>query len=184
MFLFYLQIEGWSGFSDLWSGQKVRWKWYLTPVVNFGEVQRTQLAKSTLVTSTLVPLGSFKVCSDAEESGVQKATGSYCTYSIPDKIAALVPEFAIEDLLPAELQSRFLRLQWKTCPWTEHSDDICIAWMILILLWELLEGIRNNAYINIWEMSLGPHGWRATTLPLRHSSDTERCLNLRLKTDV
>ena len=31
----------------------------LTPVVNFGEVRRTQLAKSTLLTSTLVPLGFF-----------------------------------------------------------------------------------------------------------------------------
>ena len=43
------------------------WNWYLTPVVNFGEVRRAQLAKSTLITSTLVPLGSFKVCSDAKE---------------------------------------------------------------------------------------------------------------------
>ena len=32
----------------------------LTPVVNFGEVQRTQLAKSTLI-STLGPLGSFLI---------------------------------------------------------------------------------------------------------------------------
>ena len=27
-----------------------------------------------------------------------KAMGSYCTYSIPGKTAALVPEFAMEDL--------------------------------------------------------------------------------------
>ena len=51
------------GISDLWSGQKPWWNWYLTPVVNFGEVQRAQLAKSTLFTSTLVP----QVCSDAKE---------------------------------------------------------------------------------------------------------------------
>ena len=41
----------------------------LTPVVNFGEVRRVLLAKSTLLTSTLVPLGSFQifnVCSDAK----------------------------------------------------------------------------------------------------------------------
>ena len=37
------------------------------PVMNFGEIRRAQLAKSTLVTSRLVPLGSFKVCSDAKE---------------------------------------------------------------------------------------------------------------------
>ena len=32
-----------------------------------------------------------------------KATGSYRTYSIPGKTAALVPEFAVEDLPSAEL---------------------------------------------------------------------------------
>ena len=77
-------------------------------MVNFGEVRRTQLAKSTLLTSSLVPLGSFKVCSDAKESGVRKATGSYRTYSSLVKLqprflslqwkTALVPEFAVKDL--------------------------------------------------------------------------------------
>ena len=33
----------------------------LTPVVNFGEVRRAQLAKSTLLTSTPVPLESFQI---------------------------------------------------------------------------------------------------------------------------
>ena len=33
----------------------------LTPMVNFGEVRRAQLAKSTLFTSSLVPLGSFQI---------------------------------------------------------------------------------------------------------------------------
>ena len=39
-------------------------------MVNFSEVQRAQLVKSTLLTYTLVSLGSFrfsKVCSDAKE---------------------------------------------------------------------------------------------------------------------
>ena len=80
-------------------------------MVNFSEVRRTQLAKSTLLTSTLVPLGSFKVCSDAKESGVRKTTGSNRTYTIPGKTAALVPEFAVEDQSTAELQPKFLRLQ-------------------------------------------------------------------------
>ena len=31
----------------------------LTPVVNFDQVRKTQLAKFTLLTSTSVPLGSF-----------------------------------------------------------------------------------------------------------------------------
>ena len=48
---------------------------------------------------------------------------SYRTYSIPGKTAALVPEFAVEDPPSAELQPRFLCLQWRTCPWAEHYDD-------------------------------------------------------------
>ena len=90
-------------------------------MVNFGEIRRAQLAKSTIVTSTLVPLGFFQFCSDAKErererereseSGVRKATRSYHTYSIPGKAADLVPDFAVEDLPSAERQSRFLRLQ-------------------------------------------------------------------------
>ena len=42
---------------------------------------------------------------------------------IPRKTAALVVEFAVEDLLTAELQPWFLRLQWSTCPRAEHTDD-------------------------------------------------------------
>ena len=82
-------------------------------MVNFVEIRRAQSTKSTLLTSTLLSLGSFKAYSDAQEreSGMQKAMGSYRTYSIPRKGPALVPEFAVEDLPLAELQSRFLRLQ-------------------------------------------------------------------------
>ena len=65
----------------------------LTPVVNFGEVRRAQLAKSTLLTSTLVPLGSFQICSDAKER-----VGCGKHLFIPSKTATLVPEFAVEDL--------------------------------------------------------------------------------------
>ena len=102
MFYYVLYVcggEGWLGFPDLWSGQKPWWNWYLTPVVNFGEVRRAQLTKSILLTSSLVPwdiFRSFKVCSDAE------ATGSHRTYS------SLV-----------KLRPRFLSLQWKTCLWAE-----------------------------------------------------------------
>ena len=42
---------------------------------------------------------------------------------IPGKTAALVPEFAVEYLPLAELKPWFLRLQLKTCPWAEQSDD-------------------------------------------------------------
>ena len=37
--------------------------------------------------------------------------GSYRTYSITVITAALIPEFAVEDLPSAELQPRFLRLE-------------------------------------------------------------------------
>ena len=53
--------EGCLEFPDLWSGQKPWWNWCLTPVVNFSEVRRAQLAKSTLFTSSLVLLGYFQI---------------------------------------------------------------------------------------------------------------------------
>ena len=54
---------------------------------------------------------------------VRKAKGRYRTYSIPGKTAALVRESVVDDLPSAELELRFLRLQWRTCPWVERSDD-------------------------------------------------------------
>ena len=47
--------------------------------------------------------------------------GSYRTYSIPSKTAALVPEFALEDLPSAELQPRFLALAVKDLPLRENK---------------------------------------------------------------
>ena len=67
-------------------------------MVNFGEVRRAELAKSTLLTSTLVPPRMFTDLLRSIQSGVRKATGSYRTYSIPGKAAALVPVFAVKDL--------------------------------------------------------------------------------------
>ena len=96
---------------------------YLIPVVNFCEVWSAQLVKSTLLTSTLVHLGSFKFVQMLKREWVRKGTGSYRTYSIPGKTAGLIPEFAVEDLSSAELQPRLLRLMWRTCPWAEYSDE-------------------------------------------------------------
>ena len=42
---------------------------------------------------------------------------------IPNITATMIPKFAVEDRSSAELQPRFLRLQWRNCPWAEHSDD-------------------------------------------------------------
>ena len=77
-------------------------------MANFGEVRRAQLAKSTLLTSSLVPLGSFQVCSDAKD---RVGCGKQQEATAHSKTAALVPGFAVEDLPSAELQPRFLRLQ-------------------------------------------------------------------------
>ena len=42
---------------------------------------------------------------------------------IASKTATLVPAFAVEDCLWAELQLWCLRLQRKTCSWAEHSKE-------------------------------------------------------------
>ena len=54
-----LRVIGISG-SLIWS--KTLMELIFNPVVNFGEVQKAQLAKSTLLTSTSRLLGCFKVC--------------------------------------------------------------------------------------------------------------------------
>ena len=96
--------EGWLWFPDLWSGQTPWWNWYLTSVVNFGEVRRAQLAKIQsphLHVATSVPrdlLRSFKVCSDAKE---KMGCGKQREATAP--IQSLV-----------KLQPCFLSLRWKT----------------------------------------------------------------------
>ena len=52
------RVIGISG-SLIWS--KTLMELVFNSCVNFGEVRRAQLAKSTLLTSTLVPLGSFQI---------------------------------------------------------------------------------------------------------------------------
>ena len=93
--------EGWLGFPYLWSDQKPWWNWYLTPVVNFGEVRRAQLAKYTLLPPRWRPwdlFRSFKVYSDAKER-VGCGKKREATASIyPRESATVVPEFAVEDL--------------------------------------------------------------------------------------
>ena len=54
---------------------------------------------------------------------VAESNGKLSHLFIPGKTAALVSEFAMEDLPSAELQPRFLCLQWRTCLWAEHFDD-------------------------------------------------------------
>ena len=73
-----------------------------TSAVNFGEVRRAQLAKSTLLTSMMVPwdfFRSLKVCSGAKE---RVGCGKQREATAP--IQSLV-----------KLQPWFLSLRWKTC---------------------------------------------------------------------
>ena len=119
MYIHKIGSKGWLGLMDLWSGIKSWWNWYLTHVVNFGEVQGAQLAKSTISPPHWCPLDlfrSFKVCSDANANRVQKAMGSYRTYSIHSKTVDLVPEFAVEDLASAKLQALVPALAVKDLP--------------------------------------------------------------------
>ena len=63
------------------------------------EVRRAQLAKSTLLTSTLLPMESFKVCSDVKErEWGAESNGKLLHVFLPGKTAVLVPELAVEDL--------------------------------------------------------------------------------------
>ena len=65
-------------------------------MVNFSEVRRTQLAKSILLTSTMVPwdlFRSFKICSNAKEWGTE-SKGKLTHLFILSKTVTLVPEFA------------------------------------------------------------------------------------------
>ena len=69
--------------------------------MNFGEIRRAQLAKSTLLTSKLVPLGSFqifKICSDVKERVGADSNGKLPHLLIPSKTATSDPEFVVEDL--------------------------------------------------------------------------------------
>ena len=70
--------------------------------MNFGEVRRAQLAKSTLPTSTLGPLGSFQIFIMSvqmltREWGAEN-NGELPHLLIPSKTETLVPEFAVEVL--------------------------------------------------------------------------------------
>ena len=76
-----------------------------------GEVRKSHLATSTLLTSTLVPLGSFRFLRSVQmvkgEWGAE-SNGELPHLFIPSKTATLVLEFSVEDLPSAELQ-QFLR---------------------------------------------------------------------------
>ena len=66
-------------------------------MVNFGEVRRAQLAKSTSTTCPLDLFRTFKVCSYAREWSAE-SNEKLPHLFIPSKTTTLVPEFAVADL--------------------------------------------------------------------------------------
>ena len=56
------------------------------------------MAKSTLLTSMVGPLGSFKICSDAKERVGCGRQRDATAPIYPPKTATLVTEFAVENL--------------------------------------------------------------------------------------
>ena len=85
-------------------------------MVNFDEVGNVQLAKFSLLTSTLVPgmfsdlLRSVKML---KTQWGAESNGKLLHLFIAGKTATFVPVFVMEDLPSAELQSMFLRIQWR-----------------------------------------------------------------------
>ena len=57
------------------------------------------------------------------ERGLQKATGSYCTYSSLVKLQPWFLSLRLKSCLWAKLRPWCLSLQWNTWPWAGHSDD-------------------------------------------------------------
>ena len=125
-FIYFKKVQGWLGFPNLWSGQKPWWNWCLTSVVNFCEFRRIELAKSTLLTSMLVPLGSFQIFWGVQmlkrEWGAE-SNGKLPHLSIPVKLLPGFLSLRWKTCLWAEQRPWFLSLQWRTYPWAEHSDD-------------------------------------------------------------
>ena len=110
-------IYGAKGDSDFWMSELVKNPDVtdLTPVVNFGEVRRAQLAKSTLLTSTLGPPGIFsdllRCIQMLHREWGAESNGKLPYLFVPCKTATLVREFVVEDLSSAELLPTFLPLQ-------------------------------------------------------------------------
>ena len=168
----YILGEGWLGFPDLCSGQKPWWNRYFTPVLNFSEVRRVQLTKSTLLTYTLVLLGSAPgnfsdlLTSDQmikREWGAE-SNGKSPHLSIPTKTAVWVPEIAVEDLplsrtaalipvfavkdLPLSRILWWRRRRWWWWWWSVYKYLFYTANIVILLhrFFFLFKGILENLY--------------------------------------
>ena len=87
------------------------------------------MAKSTLLTSTLGPLGSFKICLDAKERVGYRKHWMLPHLFIPSKTATFVSEFVVEDL-PLD------RTATLVPPFAvkEHSVDIILYYILYYII--------------------------------------------------
>ena len=102
--------EGWLGIPDPWSGQKPWWNWYSTlwwiSVKPGGPSQSNPLTSPPRAPGIFSDLlGSVQML---EREWDAESNGELPHLFIPSKTAALVPEFAVEDLPSAELHPWFL----------------------------------------------------------------------------
>ena len=75
--------------------------------MNFGEVRRAQLDKSTLLTCTLSPWGLLSSVQMLKREWGAENSKKLPQLFIPNKTATMFPDFAVEDLSWTELQTRF-----------------------------------------------------------------------------
>ena len=111
-----------------------------------GEFRRSPEGPVSQIHSPLLHVGAHGIFSDLlrhvqmrKESGMRKETGSQRTYSIPGKTAALVPEFAEEDLPSSELQPRYLRLHSRTCLGKNTLMMMMMMMMMMMIINSFLE---------------------------------------------
>ena len=89
--------EVWLGFPDLRSGQNPWWNWYLTSVVNFGEVWARQIHSPNLHAGTPGIFSDLSTCVQMlkREWGAE-SNEKLLHLFIPRKTATFVPEFFSE----------------------------------------------------------------------------------------
>ena len=144
------------------------------PCGDFGEAHRAQLAKSTLLTSTLVPLGSFrsfKVCPDAKErEWDEESNGKLPDLFIPSKTATWFLSLRWKTCRWANLQPWCLSLQWMTCPWAEHSNLYIYIYIIEGLSWWVISSAHRPPPSDIINRTVERNVQRSwNEIPIRHS---------------
>ena len=106
----------------------------LIPVVNFGEVRKAQLAKTTLLNLHVGAPGIFsdllRSVQMLKREWCEESNGKLLHLSIPSKTAAWVPEFAVEDLPLSRTAALVPEFAVKDLP----MDRILMMMIVYILI--------------------------------------------------